>query len=483
MGILYRTTALAFGASLLLSGCSNGGDIAGIDGSGEPVADQATGGPIVGFGSVIVNGVRFDTSAADIVISGDGAVEDELAVGDYVTVIGTVNDDGVTGVAAEVRFQPNVVGPVSAIDVAAETLTALGQTVQITRATLFSGEISPRSIDGIALADRVRVSGGVNAAGDIIATRVDLSAAGDFELSGAIAGLDSANSLFSINGFTIDYGGAADVQPGVDALVVGATAAVRGRTVNGNTLVAEEIEVRASLLGDLEEVDELEIEGYITAVSDDLNIAVNGLPVTLSTATEFDNGSAADLALDALVEVAGALREGTLLAASINFLALPDGRVLGQVEDIEVTDGAIPTGALTVAGQTVTTTIETLYQDNSELALPQFNLSAIGIGDFVVISGVFNDETLVATLITRELADAAEVVELTGRAFEVGELSLQLFAYTVIVNGETEYTIGEEEVTAEMFFANAEGQLVEVEGVLEGQEIVALELKIFPAQD
>src|SRR5688572_4894453 len=89
--------------SACLAGCGGGG-FAGIDGSGAKPELSATG-PINGFGSVIVNGVHYNTDNARVLVRGELADEVDLNVGDYVTVVGGTNDQG-EAIAYEVHYQP-----------------------------------------------------------------------------------------------------------------------------------------------------------------------------------------------------------------------------------------------------------------------------------------------------------------------------------------------------------------------------------------
>ena len=82
---------------------------AGISGSGKAI------GVITQFGSIFVNGVEYDTSEAVIIVNGVVATEDDLGVGMVVFIQGTVNEDGVTGVAEVVIVDDNLKGPISAI--------------------------------------------------------------------------------------------------------------------------------------------------------------------------------------------------------------------------------------------------------------------------------------------------------------------------------------------------------------------------------
>ena len=88
-------SAIATAATIGISACSSGGrDVAGIGGSG-----YTSSGTITGFGSIYVNGVKFDTSSSTISIDDSPGIEDDLAIGMRVTVNGTLNADGVNGTA------------------------------------------------------------------------------------------------------------------------------------------------------------------------------------------------------------------------------------------------------------------------------------------------------------------------------------------------------------------------------------------------
>ena len=54
---------LLLAAFALLTGCGGGG---GVDSGGTGVTPSVSAGPITGFGSVIVAGVRFDDSTATV---------------------------------------------------------------------------------------------------------------------------------------------------------------------------------------------------------------------------------------------------------------------------------------------------------------------------------------------------------------------------------------------------------------------------------
>ena len=116
-------------------------------------------GPISTFGSVVVNGVRYDTSSATFTINGAAGSESDLRVGQVVTVNGTIDDNDVDGSADDVNFDDNVKGPIQSIDIAGSQIVVLGQTVLISPETSFDDSISPASIEGLNVDDIVEVSG------------------------------------------------------------------------------------------------------------------------------------------------------------------------------------------------------------------------------------------------------------------------------------------------------------------------------------
>ena len=84
LGLLLISTLLSCG------GGGGGGGNAGIDGSGAP-AVAVVSGPINGFGSVIVNGVHYNTDNTEFWVRGERASEAALNVGSYIHLEGTTD--------------------------------------------------------------------------------------------------------------------------------------------------------------------------------------------------------------------------------------------------------------------------------------------------------------------------------------------------------------------------------------------------------
>lgn len=139
----WRTLPLALGLAMGLAACGGGGSDTTT--TATPVAAAAapadSSGAITAFGSVFVNGHRFNTDAARLIDDDTGAVSNGmggLEVGMVVDVKQAASSTTAAPIAAELHVHPLARGFVDAADATAGTLTVLGQTVQLTSATTFS---------------------------------------------------------------------------------------------------------------------------------------------------------------------------------------------------------------------------------------------------------------------------------------------------------------------------------------------------------
>lgn len=306
-------------AAALLAGCGGGGD-AGTSPFGTGASGASTGsfaaGAISGFGSVIVNGVRFDDSIAKVSDDDGGAADSSaLKLGMRVEIQGgAVSDDG-TGpraMAKEIRFGSELVGPVSAVDATAKSLVVLGQTVLVVDTTV----IDDRLVGGFAaitVGSILEVHGTRDAAtGAITATRIEpTAAAAAFKLRGIVANLDSTAKTFTIGAALVSYAGANPVPAN---LANGLMVRVRVQAAPvGAALVATRIDVAAPRVDD---ANEAEIEGSITAFTSSASFSVNGIPVDASNAT-FPEGTTG-VVLGAQIEVHGTSSNGVVMASRVD---------------------------------------------------------------------------------------------------------------------------------------------------------------------
>jgi Domain of unknown function (DUF5666) len=139
-----RRRDLLLAALALLGGCG------GVDsgGTGTGAASTYAVGPITGFGSIIVNGVRYDDASAVIDDDNDdGRVRSsaDLKLGMRAEVQAsaiTVSAGVSSATASSIRVHSEIVGPVEAIDPVNARLSVLGQTVDVVATTVFDASLT-----------------------------------------------------------------------------------------------------------------------------------------------------------------------------------------------------------------------------------------------------------------------------------------------------------------------------------------------------
>ncbi|MGI9270841.1 MAG: DUF5666 domain-containing protein [Woeseiaceae bacterium] len=458
--------------TITLAACGGSSQqMAGIDARGNlPPVGVVSKGTIAGFGSIIVNGVRYDTSNATINADGSPGVQGDLKVGQVVTVHGTLDNDPGTGVAATVTFDDLVEGPVSAIDTAAGTITVLSQLVIIDADTSFDDNISPASIDGLQINDIVEVSGFFLADGSISATRIEAKPAGsEFEVTGVVSNLMA--TTFQINNLVVDFSAAQlDDFPGgtpEDGQLVEA----KGNSIGGaGQLEATRVEFKGNDLG-ADDGDQVEVEGFITRFVSATDFDVEGIPITTSGATVFENGTSADLAINRKVEVEGRIdANGIITATKIEIKLSNFIRIEGMVESL----GA---SSVTIFGIQINVDSLTRYEDKSSADLETFGLANINVGNYLETRGYEDASGVVATRVEREDFDG----EVAIRAFvdSVSEPNFTIHGVMIETNGNTVFRdLNDAPITATEFFAQAMGSLAEAVGTPSNGGIIADEVEL-----
>jgi hypothetical protein len=469
----YGRMLAALAASVIAAcgggGGSDGEPVAGIDRGGVTIAQ----GPISGFGSVIVNGVRYSTSSATITVDDRPGTESDLRVGQVVRVEGTVDVGGTTGTARSVSFNDELEGPVQSIDVASSRMVVLGQTVQVSASTSFDDSIVPRGLEGLQVGERVEVSGLVGADGVIAATRIERkAAAAAVEVKGTAQSVDTAARRFRINQLQVDYSGAtlsgfASGQP-ANGDVVEAYGTVNGAGV----LLATRVERRSTSLSGSTN-DRAEIEGLVTRFASAADFDVAGQRVTTTAATRYEDGSAANLALNVNVEVEGGFdASGRIVATEVEFRQEADIELAGPVDAVNAAGSTF-----VMLGATVRTTTVTRFEDKSDADVEPFGLADLRVGDYVEVKAYRDAGGLVATLLERE--DAESTAELSGIATDVAQPNLRVGGIAATTGPLTEYRDNDDvSISAATFFAAAPGREVKVRGSLVNNVVLADEAEL-----
>lgn len=374
-------------ALAVISGCGGGGGGTGATGgSPSALAATTTHGTITGFGSVVINGRHYDTSNASFEVDDASGSQSDLSAGEVVTISGTSDGQG-NHQAHAVEYDSTLVGPISAINSAGNTFTALGQTVRVDVTTIYSGVAN---LAALSLGDNVAVSGTRDASGDVLATFVRKLAAvpASVRLSGPIAALNGSTSTFTIGAETINYAGAlieptgAGLQNGLPVVVSGALDST------GSTINAAKVRVHKDL-GSAGSGDHAELEGIITQSAQNGSFQVGTMVVDYDANTQFNGGSASDLVAGNKVEVHGTLNaDGSLQAAKIEVEVAShagdsQGFLIGALS--AAPDTTSTPNTISLLGVTVSVPSSALLSDHEQND-QMFKLSDLKAGDRVAVA-------------------------------------------------------------------------------------------------
>ncbi|PXX93787.1 hypothetical protein DIT71_03035 [Marinobacter vulgaris] len=344
----FSMSALALG---ILTACGGGGgsgdlDVAegGIRGTGSSV------GPVSGFGSVVVNGVRFNTENLNGGVQSDDGIsmESELDEGMILRVNGEWQDDG-QGTANLVEYDDTLRGVIETITPDASgagefiRLVVLGQTVVVNKQTVVSGTTYTDLLAQKGTGLSIRVSGWRQEDGSFRASYVGVIPAtgSDVELEGAIEEDSVQQGSFIIGGIEVTYD-ANNVEfgegLGVSDLVPGRFFEVEG-SYTGDTLQAREIERDDFRRYGRNAAEDIELTSTIQesfrssgSGAQTGTFLISDLTVQVTGDTELDGGlTVSDLQQGILVEVEGEFAaDGTVVAEEIE-LREADAEVEGNI--------------------------------------------------------------------------------------------------------------------------------------------------------
>jgi len=412
---------------LMLSGCGGGGGLladGGIGGTGITST-----GSIQSKGSIEVNGVHYETDGARIIIEDASGSDAQLLPGMMVEVQGRIFDDGVSGVAEEVRFEDNLEGPVesgsfSTVSARLKTLRILGRTIEmesgVTRFDAGDAAVgSFAAIDASVEGGILEISGLRGADGTIRATWVRRTA-GSFVPGQSIVEIKdrvtaTAPGTISLSGLTVDIAANPQALGPMGGAVpeIGSFVEVKGSFFNGAILVADSVEPkRAVFAGDLALVH---LEGILSGL-DSLNrsFLLGSQPVSFTQTARFVGGTVSELAAGIRVEVEGSVSAGVLIAEKIEFEE--DGRIEGNLASIDLASNTASIDGLpglTVEFDPALTRLEDLS-----------TLEQLGAGNHLRIRGRIEQgttPTLFATEIGRLSQASDPEMELQGLPEQINE--------------------------------------------------------------
>lgn len=326
-------------------------------------------GTISGFGSIIVNDVRYDDSTATVTDDDDGSRRnDELRLGMRVEIdAGAIasDGDGRRAAATRIRFGSELLGPIDTIDAANARLGVLGQTVLISAETVFDDRIVG-GLAGLAVGQGVEIHGLYDAsAGAYRASRVEpRSGLLAWRIRGPVAALDLAGNPRSLRIGPAVFVWTAGVSVPAD-LAIGSTVRLTlaaARDGSGRYTVVSFTTARRPP----PDRPEAEWKGIITAFTSSARFSVDGVPVDAATAS-FPDGTGA-LRLGARVEVKGRAEGGNLVATTVKVESESQVQERGFELKGPITAVDATAKTLTVRGVSVGTARADLRIDNGTRA-------------------------------------------------------------------------------------------------------------------
>ncbi len=305
-----------------LVACGGGGTSTASNGSGNGsgVGSGGTGsfttGSISGFGSIIVNGIRYDDTGITPASQDSDSVS-ALKLGVVVDVEGgstsqvtkTSGEIQTVAKASSIKVGFELLGPLatSLINTTSGTLDVLGQQVQVTVDTFFEPDADLSSLKTNINCPWVKVYGFPRAGTSYTATRIECMSTLPpyFRVRGLVGAVGGGN--VTINGHAYPLAG--NVAPPQVGQVVRALL----RNDGSNTVVGFANDVRP-----LSQPRDARIEGIVSSyVASSGTFSINGVPVKIDSGTTLKPTNLVLSKPNLRVEVRGQLVDGALKATLI----------------------------------------------------------------------------------------------------------------------------------------------------------------------
>lgn len=325
------------GGALFIAGCGGGGgdnknDTPPSTSVGPTTSNDANGslsaGPIVGLGSVILSGVRFDDTEATVLDEDEQPFpggRDGLKLGMMCRVKGRGKSrkSDKTDKAEKIICMSELLGPVDSVPLAATaptTMVVMGQTVHITACTIFEEGLGLTGDKVLAVNDIVEVHGYVMD-NVMTATRIELKVRATvkaIKLRGIVSALTTTS--FKLGTFTVNFDASTDLgnpvlilkngmvvrvklTPDLPAVTTPPTLATSGKAIKIREVEKEK---------ETEDREDVEIKGPITEFTSTANFVVKGVTIDASGIAGLPALKKGDR-----VEVEGRMVKGVLKATKL----------------------------------------------------------------------------------------------------------------------------------------------------------------------
>jgi len=448
---------------LLLSACG-GGQVPATDSSnqtltvdnGMPTTVTRVG-VITGFGSVIIDGVRYNTDAAEVLVNGSSVADlQDLRVGMRVGVVYSEADDSDQPIVSQLAYRSDIEGAITSINRVDRILVVAGTQVHYNELTRFWGA----SPDVLVVGDVLEVSG--HFVGDLpfLATFIELENDQD-ELQrtvGYVADLDEVAQTFSLGSLTVDYSGVAITELLTNNQFVWVSGSTGQAGFIAVTVAPHRTPIADLLDEDFDAVIRHEISGLVSRFSDDeRTIFVDGIgyPLASELQTSVALYDYVELHLSSAGEVAFIESEDDFYRS--------DGTIKGVIESIDLDSQSVTVSQIPYYFSTTTR----FEDDRNE----RWDFADLQSSQAVEISYALIDGRRLIQRIELEYDDELyEQWELKGLVGSITDTTLSVDNVRVDISGEPIFLLENIVVTRAQFLQTlTTASIVEVEGYFDGE--------------
>lgn len=361
----------------------------GIEGTGI-IADAENQliayGPITQFGSIYVNGIKYETDDAELEFVNSSG-KPNLSIGMMVQVHADwqQHENGIFH-AQKVIFDHQIEGPIESVTRQGDQvlLDVLGTTVIVDSDTATDLTESSTYSSGSV----VKVSGLVNENGEIVATYMALISEAyvpdqQVELEGLITHISAADKMIKVNGFDVDVSSTKWKNGDFDGIKIGSKVEVIGQyNADGHKLTATRVRVKNNDLS-LQKGNKLTLDTIIAQYESIESFELNGYQSDASKA-EISNGVVEDLGNGTRVKVSGHINQwGIFEIQTLRIKPPANFSAKVQVDSINYETGAVGFFNLSASVQS-----DTLYQSRLKSPNKYFSFQDVKVGDWIAIQGV-----------------------------------------------------------------------------------------------
>ena len=445
-------------SAAIVSACGGGGggessQSAGVGGTGITTAKGYVQGKVTGFGSIYVNGKKFNTDSSKFFVDGEvkaNQMQANLEVGMVIGVEVETEDGVITGKALKVVYDDEVEGPVAAVPTVVggsggsqKQFDVFDQSIIIDdTGTLFKDT----SFADITLDDVVEISGFRTSPTEVHATFVKKTGelnlgVTEVELRGTIENLGiGLHPSFEINGISITTDAMTEIEAPNGVLSEDLYVEVEGVIQTATSVYAQEIEHEDEGFDD--DVDEVSLQGIVSIYTSISDFEIDGQTIDASQAELEPANAAMLLAVGIEVEVEGDIVGGVLIAEELE-IEESDAELESFVGQVNVPGKwftvdyptAIP-GSIRVR-----TDSQTIFKDEAGVnPLENMTIADLNMAtDYVKVEGQEINDEVVANTVKR--IDEEDERMLQGKVdFHDPGVSITILGVVYQVDGSTSYT-------------------------------------------